>query len=157
MTLSTFVMWTVIGVIACAIWAFIEKVILVLLIRKGRLIAHRFGKRAQTWWQHLDEYTTVLVNSPTFVTIHRIKALEAHSEMIWATVVAMSGLIIYEVHGRWTILSGALFLVGVIYYMANYLSRGYQILILSMAMAKEKAAMGEMTPAERLQESKGDR
>ena len=128
MTFSEIVMLIVIGVIACAIWALIEKVVLVLLIHKGHSIVHRLGKRAQTWWQHLDEYTTVLANSPTFVTTHQIKAQAAYGVMIWATVIAMSGLIIYEVRGGWTILSGAFFLVGVIYFMANYLSRSYQMI-----------------------------
>lgn len=142
--------WLAIGVIACAIWDVIKKLALLVLVRAGRYIAPRLGKRVETWYLQVVEYSDELIKHPTAVVIHHIKWLELQSILNWATIVAMTGLVIYSIHGSWTMLSGALFIVGLLYYTANYCAKAYQIAIFSIAAARYKALTAGMTPAQRL-------
>jgi len=139
------------GILACAVWSLTEKLVVFCLLRLLRCVAPRLGRRAKAWAQRFDEYCSVLMNQPALIALHHIKFLQASSVMNWATIVAMAGLIIYAIHGAWTILSSALFVVGLIYYVANYLANCYQLLVLRGTAARLRAVTGKVTPGKELQ------
>jgi hypothetical protein len=136
------------GLIVWAISRCIEKAIPPIV----RFVAPRLGKKGQAWLQHLAEYTDLVVTSPSMIAVHNAKWLAVQSFLNWATIVAMTGLVIYAIQGGWTMLSAILFIVGLLYYTANYPVQAYETLILSVVRKKEKARIAETTPAQRVRQ-----
>ncbi|MGD0898394.1 MAG: hypothetical protein ABR915_11200 [Thermoguttaceae bacterium] len=130
----------VVGVIACAVFAalhWLAKRIPAL----WRLIVPWLGKRVIDWQrkrQLLIELSTF--NLPA-VTLHVVKLQVCQTAALWSTVVALTGLVLYEIAGSWTMLSSIVFIVGLANFLVCYTAQIFAVVNLYSLSRHQRARL----------------
>lgn len=91
------------------------------------------------WREEIDR----MIANPAVLAIWHVKHVINQGILNWATILAMTGLIIHAVNGVWTALSGTLLVVGVIYFAVNYVCHIYLVLTFRLAKEQQKASKTE--------------